>query len=111
MSFHLIDAFATIFAALESWDWSNPFHLALCGYFFVGAVAQFVLLKKKWKPWLIPLVLLVTVVLCELGLYLASEELGRLIGVLEMFFASCALGAAGGCVALIFWDTVKKKKN
>ena len=108
MSFHLIDAFSAIFTMLDSWDWGNPFHLAICGYFLVGAIAQFVLLKKKWKPWLISLVLLM--VLCELGLYLVSGELANLFGVLEMFFAACALGAVGGCVALIFWDTVKKKK-
>ena len=80
-------------------------------YFFIGAVAQFVLLQKKWKPWLIPLVLLVGIVLSELGAALVTGENGMLFLWVEVFFAACALGAAAGCIALIFWDVVKKKKN
>ena len=111
MEFHLIDAFHTIFALLEEWNWSSPFHVVTLGYFFIGAVAQFVLLKKRWKPWLIPLVLMVVIVLSELGAALVPGEKGMLFLWIEVFFAACALGAAVGCVALIFWDVVKKKKD
>ena len=111
MEFHLIDAFNTIFAMLDAWDWSSPFHLVTLGYFIIGAVAQFVLLQKKWKTWLIPLVLLVAIVLSELGMYLVAGEAGMLFAWIEVFFAACALGAAAGCIALIFWDVVKKKKD
>ena len=111
MEFHLIDAFNTIFAMLDAWDWSSPFQVITLAYFFIGAVAQFVLLQKKWKPWLIPLVLLVVIVLSELGAALVTGENGMLFLWIEVFFAACALGAAAGCIALIFWDVVKKKKN
>ena len=111
MEFHLIAAFNTIFSMLDAWEWSNPFYLVTLGYFVIGAVAQFVLLQKKWKPWLIPLVLLVVIVLSELGAALIPGDNGMLFLWIEVFFAACALGAAAGSIALLFWDVVKKKKD
>ena len=63
---HLGAVIATMLQELSSWSWEKPFCVAIFAFFWVGCIPQFLLLRMKWKSWLISALLGGLIILCEL---------------------------------------------
>ena len=106
---HLGAVFATLIGELESWSWDKPFCTALFAFFVVGFVAQFLLLRMKWKPWLISLTLGALVIALDFMCLMIDGFAFDLFGLMEMFFMGALFGAGFAGAVHIFWEIFKKR--
>jgi len=106
---HLFAVIATILKELGNWSWSNPFCVVIFGFFMVGCIPQFILLRMKWKPWIISTILGCLVIFCDFTCMFLHGTAFELISLLEAFFIAALMGAAGAGAAHIFWEIFKKK--
>lgn len=107
---HFGAVIATMLRELGSWSWSDPFCMAMFGFFAVGCIPQFILLRMKWRPWVISLILGCLVIVCDFAAMFLSGAAFDFLTLIEMFFIAALVGSAGGAAAHIFWEYVKKKK-
>ena len=108
---HLGMVIATMIQELSSWSWEKPFCMALFGFFIVGMVPQFILLRMRWKPWLISLTLGVLVVLCDFCAVCMPGVAHDFLSLIEMFFISALVGAGLSGALHIFWEIFKKRDD
>ena len=106
---HIGAVIATMLQELGSWSWDKPFCVAVFAFFIVGLVPQFILLRMKWKPWLISLTLGAMVVLCDFCAICMPGMAHDFLSLIEMFFISALVGAGLAGAAHIFWEIFKKK--
>lgn len=111
MNIHLMAVIATMLKELESWSWTNPFCAAMFGFFVLGCLPQFILLRMKWKPWLISLLLGCLVIVCDFITMFTTGTVFEFLSLIEAFFIAGLVGSAAGGAAHIFWEYVKKKKD
>lgn len=100
---------AIMIQELGSWSWEKPFCVAVFAFFIVGLVPQFILLRMKWKPWLISVTLGALVVLCDFCAICMPGTAHDLLSLLEMFFISALVGAGLAGALHIFWEIFKKR--
>lgn len=111
MAIQFPNIFSALLDSLTHWSWTEPFHVSLFVLFMVGLVPEVILLKLKWRPWAIPLILGCLILCCEIFLFFeATQLLLQVIGTVEMLFLSALFGALGAKAGQLFWRFVKKKK-
>ncbi len=106
---HIGAVVATMLQELGAWSWDKPFCVAMFAFFLFGLIPQFLLLRMKWKPWLISLVLGVLVVLCDFWCMFMPGAVFDFLTLIEMFFIAALVGAAAAGAVHIFWELFKKK--
>ena len=106
---HLGAVLATLVNELESWSLDKPFCQALLGFFLVGFVAQFLLLRMKWKPWIISVTLGALIIALDFMCMVIRGMVYDLFGLMEMFFVGALFGAGLAGAVHIFWEIFKKR--
>lgn len=106
---HFGAVIATMLRELGSWSWGDPFCIAIFGFFLVGCIPQFILLRMKWNSWVISLTLGCLIILCDFSAMLLSGAVFEFLTLIEMFFIAALVGSAGAGAAHIFWEIFKKK--
>ena len=106
---HLGAVIATMLRELGNWSWDNPFCVAMFAFFVLGCIPQFILLRMKWKPWLISLTLGCLIILCDFCAMFLTGMVFDVLTLIEAFFIAALVGSAGGGAAHFFWEIFKKK--
>lgn len=106
---HLVTVIGTILTELSRWSWDNRFCVMIFVFFLVGCIPQFILLRMKWRPWMISVLLGALVIVCDFLCLFLPGNAYVLLSLLEAFFLSALVGAAGAGAAHIFWELFKKK--
>ena len=106
---HLGAVIATMLQELSSWSWEKPFCVAIFAFFWVGCIPQFLLLRMKWKSWLISALLGGLIILCDFLCLFLSGMAFELLKLIEMFFVSALVGSACAGAVHIFWEIFKKR--
>jgi len=106
---HLGAVVATLINELSSWSWEKPFCVAIFAFFMVGCVAQFLLLRMKWKPWIISLTLGALIIALDFMCLIIGGFAYDLFGLMEMFFVGALFGAGLAGAVHIFWEIFKKR--
>ena len=106
---HLGAVIATLIQELSSWSWEKPFCIAIFAFFVVGCIPQFILLRMRWKPWLISLTLGCLVVLCDFCAMCMPGIAHEFLSLIESFFIAALVGAGLSGAVHIFWEIFKKR--
>lgn len=106
---HFGAVIATLIQELSSWSWEKPFCVAIFAFFVVGCIPQFILLRMRWKPWVISLTLGGLVVFCDFISLCMPGMVHDLLSLLEMFFLAALTGAGLAGAVHIFWEIFKKR--
>ena len=106
---HIGAVIATMLQELNGWDWSKPFCVAVVAFFVIGMVPQFILLRMKWRPWVISLTLGVLIVLCDFCAMCMPGVAHDFLSLIEMFFIAALVGAGFSGALHIFWEIFKKR--
>ena len=106
---HLGMVLATMIRELESWSWDKPFCVAMFGFFLVGCIPQFILLRMKWKPWCISLLLGGVLIACDFCCMFLSGMVYDVMTLMETFFISALFGAGLAGAVHIFWEIFRKR--
>ena len=106
---HIGAVIATMLRELGNWSWDTPFCKAVFAFFIIGLIPQFILLRMKWKPWLISVTLGALVVLCDFCASCMPGVAHDFLSLLEMFFISALVGAGLAGATNIFWEIFKKR--
>ena len=106
---HLFTVIGTMLTELGNWSWDSRFCVMMLVFFLVGCIPQFILLRMKWKPWTISLLLGALVIVCDFMCLFLADAPYVFFSLIEAFFLSALMGAAGAGAAHIFWELFKKK--
>ena len=106
---HLGAVLATLINELESWSMDKPFCKAILAFFAIGCVAQFLLLRMRWKPWLVSLTLGMLIIFLDFLCMAITGFVYDLFGLMEMFFIAALFGAGLAGAVHIFWEIFKKR--
>lgn len=106
---HLFTVIGTMLTELGNWSWDSQFCVMMLVFFLVGLIPQFILLRMKWKPWVISLMLGALIIVCDFMCLFLGDAPYIFFSLIEAFFISALVGAAGAGAAHIFWELFKKK--
>ena len=106
---HIGTVLATMIRELGAWSWDTPYCKALFAFFIFGMIPQFILLRMKWKPWLISVTLGALVVLCDFCAMCMPGVAHDFLSLIETFFIAALVGAGLSGAVHIFWEIFKKR--
>lgn len=106
---HLGAVVATMIRELGDWSWQDPFCVILFGFFLVGCIPQFILLRMKWKPWIISLMLGALVIVCDFICMFTGGMVFDVLTLMETFFIAALVGAGLSGALHIFWELFKRR--
>ena len=106
---HIGAVIATMIQELGNWSWDTPYCKAVFAFFIFGMVPQFILLRMRWKPWLISLTLGLLVVLCDFCAMCMPGVAHEFLSLIESFFIAALVGAGLSGAVHIFWEIFKKR--
>ena len=106
---HLFTVIGTMLTELGNWSWDSRFCVMMLVFFVVGCIPQFILLRMRWKPWVISLTLGGLVVFCDFISLCMPGMVHDLLSLLEMFFLAALTGAGLAGAVHIFWEIFKKR--
>ncbi len=106
---HIGTVLATMIRELGAWSWDTPYCKALFAFFIFGMIPQFILLRMRWKPWLISVTLGALVVLCDFCAMCMPGVGHDFLSLIETFFIAALVGAGLSGAVHIFWEIFKKR--
>jgi len=108
---HLGAVLATMLQELGSWSWQKPFCVYVFVFFLIGLIPQFLLLRMKWNPWVISVILGGLIIVCDFTCMLVGGQIFDLLTLMEMLFISALTGAGLAGAVHIFWEIFKKRDD